>query len=312
MRAVRCHAGLVRVLDVPEPSGEGVRVRVRSAGICGSDLHLVESAFAPPGTLGHEIAGLLDDGTPVAIEPLAPCRTCDRCQEGAYNLCRQGPAIVIGVGRDGGMADEIRVPSEAIVKLSDAVKIESACLVEPLAVAVHGLRKAGVCTGDSVLVIGGGTIGLCALAAARFMGATVALEARYDAQREAGDRLGAGPATEEYDVVVESAGTDSALATAVAAARPGGTLILLASYWEGTAQVPGMALCMKEIRVLPSSMYAVTEGIRDIDLAARILAERSEIPDAIISHRFPLDAAADAFATARDRSAGAIKVVLEP
>ena len=75
MRAVRCHGDVVEVVDVPLPPGDGVRVRVRSAGICGSDLALIGSEFLGGHTLGHEVAGELADGTAVAIEPLSPCGT---------------------------------------------------------------------------------------------------------------------------------------------------------------------------------------------------------------------------------------------
>jgi 2-desacetyl-2-hydroxyethyl bacteriochlorophyllide A dehydrogenase len=296
--------------EVPTPRHEGVRVRIRSAGICGSDLHMVDSAFAPKITLGHEMAGELADGTPVAIEPIAACQTCDCCRRGDYNLCRKGPTTVIGVGLDGGMADEIVVPERCLSPLAAGVSLADASLVEPLAVAVHGIRRAGVGPGARVAVIGGGSIGLCAVAAAHAAGAEVALEARHDAQREAGERLGARAFAGEYDVVVDSAGSSSALEKAVGAARPGGTLLLLGTYWSGM-QMPGVPLCMKEIRVLPSSMYARDGMVRDFDVAAGLLAARPAIADALITHRFSLDEAVQAFATARNRAAGAIKVVLE-
>ena len=103
MRAVRCANQTVEVVDLPSPIGEGVRVKIVSAGICGSDLHLLKSHFPLPYTLGHELAGVLDNGQPVAIEPLTPCGHCDRCQRGDYNLCQLGPAMIYGTGRDGGI-----------------------------------------------------------------------------------------------------------------------------------------------------------------------------------------------------------------
>ena len=141
MRAVRCQQGSVEVAEVPAPVGDGVRVRIRSAGICGSDLHMIAGGFPVAHTLGHEMSGELDDGTAVAIEPLAPCGDCEFCASGDYNLCRSGPDIVMGVGRDGGMADEIRVPERCLVRLPGGVDVRDACLVEPLAVAVCGLAR---------------------------------------------------------------------------------------------------------------------------------------------------------------------------
>jgi 2-desacetyl-2-hydroxyethyl bacteriochlorophyllide A dehydrogenase len=311
VRAVRSNRGQVEVLDLPLADGEGVSVRIRSAGICGSDLHLLDLGMPLPFTLGHEMAGELADGTPVAIEPLTSCGHCDCCEDDDYNLCREGTAAIMGVGRDGGMADEIRVPARCLVPLSAGISVADGCLVEPLAVAVHGMRRARVSPGRSVAVIGGGTIGLCAVAAAGAGGARVSLEARHDAQRMAGERLGAGPTQGEYDLVVDSAGTTSALERAIELCRPGGRLLLLGTYWQGM-NMPGMALCMKEIRVIPSNMYSREGMVRDFDVAATILAARPEIAAAIITHRYSLDEAPAAFAMARDRSAGAIKVVLEP
>ncbi len=108
--------------------------------------------------------------------------------------------------------------------LPAGVALGDACLVEPLAVVLHGLRRAGLRGGERVAVIGGGAIGLCAVAAARAAGAEVALVARHDAQRAAGERLGAGArASGSYDLVIDAAGTESALAQrgrAVPAGRP--------------------------------------------------------------------------------------------
>jgi threonine dehydrogenase-like Zn-dependent dehydrogenase len=312
MRAVRCREGRVELVELPAPQGDGVRVRIRSAGICGSDLHLLGSGFALRHTLGHEMAGVTDDGRPVAIEPLLPCGGCAACRAGDYNLCERGPGSVIGVAHDGGMADEIRVPERCLVPLPAHVPTADACLVEPLAVAIHGLRLAGLRGGDRVAVVGGGSIGLCALVAATAAGAEVALLARHDAQRAAGERLGARADSGSYDLAIDAAGTKSALESAVERCRPGGTLLLLASYWGGSLELPGFALCMKEVRVQPASMYGRAGAARDVDVAAATLAARPEIARALITHRFPLDAAAEAFRVAADRGAGAIKVVLEP
>ncbi len=317
MRAVRCVDRKIQVLELPSPAlhpdshRQWVRVSVRSAGICGSDLHILEAGFPVPFTLGHELAGQLSDGTPVAIEPIVGCGECEPCTRGDYNLCREGPTTVLGVGRDGGMADEISVPERCLVPLASGVPLADASLVEPLAVAVHGLRRAGLRAGERVAVVGGGTIGQCAVAAATAAGCPVRLEARHDRQREVGQRLGAALGDDgEYDLVVDAAGTSAALEQAVSLCRSGGTLLLLGTYWEGMT-LPGFALCLKEIRVIPSSMYSRSGVVRDVELAASLMASRPEIGQQLITHRYPLDAAAEAFAVASDRAAGAIKVVLE-
>lgn len=311
MRAVRCGGGTARVSDEPAPSGDGVRVHVASAGICGSDLHLL--SWDMPTILGHEIAGVLDDGTLVAVEPIAPCLECAPCRNGEYNLCIIGPDMIMGIGQNGGMAEECMVPASSIVPVPSSLSSKDACLVEPLAVAVHGVRRSGITPAEAVAVVGGGSIGQAAVVAAQSTGATVAMEARHDAQRQAADRLGAATVgAGDYDVVIEAAGNADALARAVELCRPGGRVVLLGSYWDGTVDIPAYAVCMKEINLIPASMYGRVGPSRDFEVAVAVLAARPEVAETIITHRFPLDAATEAFAVAQDRKAGAIKVVLEP
>src|SRR5262249_30491433 len=182
MRAVRFEGGAVRLVDAPPVGGGGVRVRIGGCGICGSDLAMLDSGFPLAGIPGHELAGELDDGTPVAIEPLAPCGSCEFCARGDYQVCRAGISMIYGVGRDGGMAEEVRVPERAIVRRPRQVRVEDACLVEPLAVALHGMRRAGLRGDERVCVVGGGPIGLCAVAASVAAGCETALVARHPAQ----------------------------------------------------------------------------------------------------------------------------------
>jgi len=317
MQAVRCVGGAPVVVDVPRPDGDGVRVRVGSAGICGSDLHLL--SFGLPTVMGHEIAGTLLDGTAVAIEPIDPCGTCDACAAGESQRCVRGPGMIMGVGRDGGMAEECIVPSSSLARLPAGVAVRDACLVEPLAVAVHGVRRGRVAPGERAVVIGGGTIGLAAAVAAQAVGGRVDQVARHDHQRAAAERLGAtapddgdGDGDGDYDVAIEAAGSPDALADAIARCRPGGRVILLGSYWDGPVALDAMAVCNREIDLVPATMYGRVGPSRDVDVAVALLARRPEVAGALITHRFPLDAVAEAFVAARDRAAGAIKVVLEP
>ena len=233
MRAVRGTDSGIEVVEVPAPKGEGVRVHMRSAGICGSDLHMVGTPLVAGRIIGHEVAGVLDDGRPVAVEPLAPCTGCETCQRGDYNLCADATGAMVGVFSDGGMAEELRVPESCVVPLPTGIAVEEACLIEPLAVVVHGLRRARFVADQRVAVVGAGNIGLCAVAAAAHAGAEVGLEARHDAQIEAGARLGAKPLSGHYDLVIDCAGTETALARGIELCKPGAQLMLLAAYWDG-------------------------------------------------------------------------------
>lgn len=312
MKAVRCCDKHIQVLDVPPPSGAGVRVNVRSAGICSSDLHMIAAGFDMPATIGHEVAGTLSDGRAVALEPIAPCGHCDMCVQGDYHLCRLGPAMVHGVALDGGMAEQMLVPERCIVPLPNNVSAADACLVEPLAVAAHGIRMLDLKPDSRVAIIGAGAVGLAAAAVLTPFINNVDIAARHAAQQEAADRLGAGLHPRgEYDVVVECAGNSKALAQAARLCKPGATILLLATYWEGVT-LPAFEVSMKNLRIYASSLYGRQGLVRDVEMAAQLMAGRPDLADILITHRLPLDAAPEAFAIAANRKAGAIKVVLEP
>jgi threonine dehydrogenase-like Zn-dependent dehydrogenase len=260
---------------------------------------------------GHEIGGVLDDGTPVGIEPLLPCGECPQCKTRDYNMCDQIPGIILGLGVDGGMAEQVMVPERCLVYLPANVEPKDACLIEPMAVALQGLRKAGLNGDMRVAVIGGGVIGLCAVAAADESGAEVSLSARHPHQVEAGQKLGAVPLSGTYDLVVECAGSDSALKQAVELCRPNGRLLLLGTYWDGV-DFPITATAMKEVTIYTAMMYAISGVGRDFDLAAALLSGNPQIAKTLITHRIPLEDAARGYEVAADRKSGSIKVVLEP
>lgn len=310
MKAVQVVDGSIQVNHVPEPSGEGVLVRVKSVGICGSDLHLIDSGMMSV-IPGHEIAGITADGTEVAIEPMLSCGQCQYCLDGEEPYCDEALPHTFGIGLDGGMAEKIIVPERFLIPVDSRVGISNAFLVEPLAVAVRSLVRVGVAEGARVCVIGGGTIGLCCVAVAVFMGATVELDARHPHQLEAGVRLGAKAISEEpAQIVIEAAGSGSALARAIDKCQKGGMVGIPSTYWE-PVEIPSMAMGMKEVSLIPSITYGHTGGSRDFEVAMRVHARSPEIGHALITHRFPLDGAPEAFELARRRSEGAIKVALD-
>jgi len=314
MRAVRASGdGGIAVVDVepraPAHATDPVRVRVRSCGICASDLHLAQ--WNLPVTLGHEFAGVLDDGSAVAVQPNAWCGECDRCLAGATQLCRVGASRLHGVSVDGGLADEVIVDRRCLVPLAPGVDPTIGALVEPLAVGTHAAGRVDVEPGDRVLVIGGGSIGLTTVAALDARGVDVDLVARHPQQRAGGELLGAGAGlADEYGAVVDAAGTQSSLDDAVARVRPGGAVVVVATYWDPVSI--DAALLTKEVRIVPSAMYGHEHGQSEFEAAAALLAVRPEMVDALVHHRFGLDDAAEAFRVAGDRATGAIKVVLEP
>jgi 2-desacetyl-2-hydroxyethyl bacteriochlorophyllide A dehydrogenase len=313
MKAVKNTETGITVVDVDEPgsteAGDGVIVHVKGSSICGSDLKM--ASFGPlEFVLGHEFSGFLDDGTAVAVDPGNQCGACAPCVGGLRHLCLDNP--ILGISADGGLAERVLVRPDALVRLPSGLPVEYGCLVEPLAVSVHGLETAGIRGGERVAVVGAGSIGLTAAAAAVVAGADVAVEARHNAQREAAERLGASRApTADYDVVFEAAGTQSALDRAVELVRPGGTVVFLSTLWDPVS-LPGIPAMMKEITIKWAFTYAQHGGGRDLDTAAALLARQPEIAETVITHRYPLTDAPAAFATAADRAHGAIKILLEP
>jgi threonine dehydrogenase-like Zn-dependent dehydrogenase len=262
-------------------------------------------------TLGHEFCGRLDDGTPVAVLPTVACGTCPPCLRGDRQQCASALGNTYGISRNGGLADETRVDPTCPAVLPATLPLEDACLVEPLAVALHGVRRSAVAPGARVLVVGGGPIGLCAVAAARAEGAAVDLLARHSRRIEAGERLGAGTApSADYDVVLDAAGTQSSLDTSVERVRPGGTVGILATFWDPIAV--GMGFQVKEVTLVPAFMYGHPHGKSEFAEAAGILDRTPDLPATVITHRFSLDDAAEAFRVAADRDTTAIKVVLHP
>lgn len=309
VHAVRDTPDGITVVSVPEPEGVGVRVSVVASGICSSDLP--GTAWRRTVTLGHEFSGYTDDGTAVAILPNVPCGWCDQCLAARPQSCRNLHPTIYGFFRDGGMAGEVMVDESCLSPLPATLDVRNGCLVEPLAVALHTIHRAAIAPSTRLLVVGGGAIGLACVAVGLALGHDVDLIARHPFQRVAGEGLGAGvDPSAEYEVVIEAAGTQSALDTATGSAAPGGTIALAGMYGEGATI--GVELAMKEISIVPAFTYGHHESRREFDVAVELLADDPGIADAMITHRFPLERAPHAFAVAADRASGAIKVVLEP
>ncbi len=324
MKAVRVVDGVAAFVDADDPTGAAddgnhagtdlVAVSVVSSSICGSDLHLIDSGFVEGLILGHEFAGRTPDGTPVAVEPVFGCGTCRECGDGAYNLCSAGPTMV-GIATDGGMAETVMVPASTLVPLPSGMDLTSASLVEPLAVAEHALNRARVTDSDRICVLGAGPIGLAVAAVLRGRHHSCDIAARHPHQQAAADALGANVVDSgetrsgNYDVVMDAVGITSSLQQAVASVRPRGRIGLVGTPW--TPAEIDVSLALREVEIVPSMMYGRHGAEREIETAARLLAENPDIATALITQRFPLDAATEAFAAAADRASGTIKVVFD-
>lgn len=310
MKAIQIDGGRPTLVDTALPDHGMVRVRVVSASICGSDLHMMNKGWLEGRIPGHEVAGYTDDGTPVVLEPTMGCGNCGFCGEGFYAQCEHGFNL-LGLNGPGGMAEYVSVPQENLVPLPSGLDVRTAALVEPLAVALHGLNQARVREGDKVLVLGAGAIGLATAAGLKARGMSFDITARHPHQKSAAERLGGRVgAGEGYDVVIDAVGTSESLAEGIERLKPRARLGMVGSFWD-PVQLPG-SLCMKEIELIPALAYKCRRPGRTFEQAVTVLADNSDIADTLITHRYPLDGASDAFDTAADRASGAIKVCFEP
>jgi threonine dehydrogenase-like Zn-dependent dehydrogenase len=211
------------------------------------------------------------------------------------------------------MVEQFRAPTERLVPVPPGLDVRDACIVEPTSVSWHALRLAGTGPDTRVAIVGAGALGLLAVAGARRMGAEeVALEARHPHQREAGERLGARIGTSgTYDVVIEAAGSQESLARCAQLVGPRGIISVLGVHF-GPVQLDWMPLFFHEASVIPSLGYCAHDGVREFEEAAAMLADEPDIARTVITHRFPIEDASEAFRVASERASGAIRVVIEP
>jgi len=323
----------VRETPVPAPGAGEVLLRVRACGLCGSDLHVYRGELPVPATvsLGHEFSGevvavgegveALAPGQRAVVEPLRVCRRCSSCRTGNHQLCPR--RVLLGTFAPGGLAEYVVVPDYTIYPLPDALDFELGALVEPLAVVVHGLHLVDLAFGDRVAVLGSGTIGVMAALAARAMGAAeVAVTYRYEHQARAALAAGATRAVpaedvaslagDKPDVVVETVGGHAeTLGQAVGLVRPGGRVSILGLF-TGPVQVNALTMMLNEVRTACAIMYCRIQRLTDFEAALRMIEADPERARAVITHRFPLADAAEAFATAADKKSGSLKVQVIP
>lgn len=227
---------------VPELQSGWALIHVLTTGICSSDIPRIfeRGTYRFPTITGHEFCGkveaVADDrdsgwlGKRVGVFPLIPCKTCISCQKGQYETC--GHYDYLGSRRDGGFAEYAAVPVWNLLELPDSVGDIQGALLEPTAIALHAVRRAGICKGESVCVIGTGAIGLLAGQWARLQGAgRVVIKGRSEGKRDAVEACGLEYLTEmageQFDRVIEAVGSGAALEESLALAAPGGRIALI-------------------------------------------------------------------------------------
>jgi L-iditol 2-dehydrogenase len=332
VRALRLHGkGDLRLHEEerPEPRAGETLVRVGAVGICGSDLHwfgegaIGETPVTRPLVLGHEFAGVTADGRRVAVDPAVPCSTCSLCLEGHPNLC-EGIRFAGHGETDGGLREWLAWPERCLVPLPAGLTEADGALLEPLGVAIHAIDLAHLRPGARVGVFGCGPIGLLIIQMARLCGASqvVATDLGERSHRlEAARRLGALTLAAEggrearairdatsgrgLDVAIEAAGENAAVDAAVEAVRPGARIVLAGipaeertSFVAATARRKGLTLVLarRMKHTYPRAIRLVESG--QLDLGSTV------------THRFPLEQGAAAFAVAARREG--LKVLVQP
>jgi L-iditol 2-dehydrogenase len=330
---------LIEERPVPKPKDDEVLVRIGAVGVCGSDAHYFKHGkigryiVDQPLILGHESAGTvvkigksvshLQIGDRVALEPGVPCRRCDYCKTGRYNLC----ADVVFMATppvDGVFCEYYSTPADFAFKLPDIVSLEEASMVEPLACGIHAIRRGRVQPGESVAVLGAGPIGLMVLQAAKAFGTATRVAFDIEPNRlELARNLGAthvfnpikGDILKETlrvipggpDVVVEAAGGDETSILVTKLVRRGGRIVWMGNTMQDHVPMSVLEILDKEIDLLGTFRYAnvYPQAIRLIETG---LVEVGSM----ITHTFPLEQVSTALEMAYTRSDGSIKVVIKP
>lgn len=309
-----------------------VLLRSRQVGICGSDLHYYEhgycAAFVPdqPFVLGHEMTAEVEavaadvwtvkPGMRVTVNPARSCGFCEYCKAGRSNLCSH--IIMLGSAStrpptDGGLAEFVTVRADQCHILPDDVDDSLGAMMEPFAVALHAVKRAGVVSGKRVLVTGAGTVGLAVALAARVFGAVpVAVSDVVAARRAKALEMGADAvldpmakdAAEQgraltgdgFDVVFEASGSPVALKSGFDLARPGATVVQIGTLAAGDTPIPASRLMNCEIQYIGSMRYGNV-----FDEAIRLVASGRLNLRPLVNGIFPLEKSAAAFESAADK-----------
>jgi L-iditol 2-dehydrogenase len=302
----------------PAPGPGEVVCRVLACGVCGSDVMDDWVARKVPTVLGHEIVAEVEQvgpgvrgvaaGDRVVVHHHAPCGECRRCRRGHETLCEQFRTTHLDPG---GFSERVRVPSDLVDELLvvDGLDPERATFVEPLACVLRAFDRAGLRPGDSLLVVGAGTSGLLAVAAAhaRAVEAVWVREPRPERLRRA-IALGAERhGNELVDVALVCTPNQDAIATAFTAVAPGGALCLYAPPAPGTPLgVDGFALYTREIDVCAS----YSAGPADMRASLALIARGAVDPEPLVTHRLPLEETDKALDLAR--AGQALKAIVVP
>lgn len=330
MRAVEVVApGQWRLVErpVPEPGPGEVVVAVAASGICGTDLRIVAGDYGHarlPVVIGHEFSGVvhalgegvadLAVGDLVAADPNLHCGVCRWCRQGAWNLCEDARAV--GVSLPGAMAEYVAVPADVTVRLPAGTDPAAAAMIEPLSCVLHAVDRVGGIDGGSVLVYGGGAIGLLFLVVARRLGAVVDVVEPHEPRRALATRLGArttapsGPqlGEGEYHLVLDASGARSAIQDGVGRLATRGTFLQMGVAPSGArVEYSPYAIYERERRFVGSNSVA-----DKFVAACELLPELAGQVAPLVTASFPLEDFGAALAAMADPATVKVQLVPNP
>ncbi len=313
----------------PVPGPHEVVVRIKSVGICGSDVHGYTGTTGrrlPPLVMGHEASGiveavgsevaLIETGAPVCFDSTVFCRQCAACGAGQFHLCANREVLgvsVPGMKRQGAMAELVALPWWTLHLIPDSITFTDAALLEPVSIALHAVRRGYLHQGESVVVIGAGTIGLLILQVCLMVGASAVtvVDINPDRLRIAAE-MGAHhtatkvPEDTSADLSFEAVGIGSTLRAAVGALCRGGRTVLVGNLTpEVSIDVQGIVA--QEWSLIGT--YASGGAFAD---ALHLVSTGAVNPRPLVSEILPLSAGAEAFRRLHGGQEALLKVVLEP
>jgi len=295
----------------PAKSGEAL-IRVRLAGICGTDLEMVRGYYPFTGVPGHEFVGEVVEaedknwiGQRVVGEINVSCGYCEACQNGRKSHCEN--RTVLGIAnRDGIFAEYVTLPTRNLHSVPDSVSDEKAVFTELLAAALEIPQEVHIRPTDRILLIGAGRFGQLIAQVLQLTGANLSVIARHPHQQTLLTKHGIKVIAEEaveakrWDTVVDATGSASGFSLARQAIRPRGTLIMKSTY-KGDMQINLSSLVVDEINIIGSRCGPFAPALR-------MLSNGLIDPLDMIDAKYPLEEGLKAFEKAQER--GALKVLL--
>ncbi len=326
----------IATVKKPVSQNGSVIIKVKACGICGSDLHYFDGGMPLELIMGHEFAGVVVDpgsrrdlkvGDRVTGLPISPCGVCEACKSGNPQFCPETWTNAVGLSltNSGGFAEFLSCRPDMVKKLPDKVTFYGATLVEPSSVSLHAVNLGNVKVGDSVLIIGGGIIGLMAAEFAKLNGATyIALMETNMKRAKKGLKFGkideVFDATNKdvinkalkkshggFDKVIECCGNQYAVSEAIMCVKPGGTVVLV-GVSTGNISVPIVASVMKEANLQGAIAYTEQEFETCIDL----IAKKKIDVEKYIDQKVPLEKVQDSFLDLTSGKTTNIKIIVKP